>query len=76
MQKAGSPGLPGSDLVLLFNLDDDPSARNDVSTDHPEAVQRLQTMLADWAAELSPPPWPPVMNIRFDIWNQPFWFEI
>lgn len=47
-----------------------------VPADHPEAVRRLHTRLEDWAAELSPPLWPPVMDIRLDIWNQSFWFEI
>lgn len=64
------------DQTLLFNLQEDPAEREDLSTVYPEVVDGLLERLAEWERELIDPAWPPVMDFFTDVWGRRFWFAI
>jgi len=76
VQGAGSPGVGQSDVVLLFNLDEDPYERTNVASQYPEIVARLLLLLQEWEAGLADPLWPPVMHFQMDVWGRRYWFAI
>ncbi len=63
----------GEPRAALYDLANDPSERNDVSADHPEATAALQAQLAAWDAEAVPsvvaPPRPPPGFTAPPIWG-------
>jgi arylsulfatase A-like enzyme len=49
--------------VWLYDLSTDPGERNDLSTDRPEIVAELETLLAEHDTELETPRWPALFEI-------------
>ena len=76
VQAEGSPGRGNSELVLLFNLAEDPYERESVAPQNSELAARMRHELEAWEAELTTPLWPPVMHFRMDVWGVRYWFAI
>ena len=53
----------------LFNLRDDPTEQHDLSSQHPERVAALRTMIDAQNAEMPPPIWPALLEgpVRIDV---------
>lgn len=47
--------LRGGEREYLFDLEADPSEKNDLLSEHPEIANRLRNRLETWAGELQPP---------------------
>jgi arylsulfatase A-like enzyme len=61
---------------VLYDLEQDPSERNDLSASQPALVEELEQRLREWESELVPPRWPNVMEYRFRERGRDFVFPL
>jgi arylsulfatase A-like enzyme len=76
VQARGSPGLPATDQVRLYDLISDPYERHDLADQFPDVVAELRRGLKTWEEGLIAPLWPPVMHIRIRVLDNDYWFAI
>ncbi len=60
----------------LYDLEADPSERQDLASEPPVLVEELERTLRAWEAELVPPSWPNVMKYRFSDGTREFLFPL
>lgn len=64
--------MEGADtLLLLYDLDQDPSEKMNIADGHPDVVKRLLDKHAEWASHLVTPILPPVRSTVTEIDGQP-----
>ena len=65
-----------SGRILLYDLENDPTESEDLSTRRPEIADQLLEELRAWESTLQPPAWPRVMDVEFLIDGERFRFAI
>lgn len=60
----------------LFDLEADPSEKEDLLDEKPEVAEELDRRLRAWEASLVAPAWPPAMEYRFSYGGQEFVFPL
>ena len=61
---------PLGQMTVLYDLSADIAERRDVSGDHPEVVEQLETRLSEWNAELAEPLWPSNRSTLHELHGQ------
>ncbi len=67
---------PRDHQTFLYDLDNDPSETEDLSTRFPEVTRWLEESILEWEKEMKPPLWPGVMEFRIEIDGQVTWWAI
>lgn len=63
-----------SKVIFLFDLEADPSERNDLSTRYPEVLEELRRQLSEWERRMRPAAWPHVINYRVFVNGREMYF--
>jgi arylsulfatase A-like enzyme len=64
------------ETVHLYRVGEDIGEIKNLADDHPQQVQRLIQLLAEWEASLEQPKWPRVMDYLLESEGESFWFAI
>jgi hypothetical protein len=54
-------------VVRLYDLEADPGELRNLAGELPETVRELMEEIRVWEQQLSPPLWPNLMEVRWDI---------
>ena len=63
-------------VELLYNIDADPGEARNLAEEYPNHVQELRRRLDAWEALMPPAAWPRIMNYRYKIGDEVFFFGI
>lgn len=62
--------------TILYNLKDDKVEKKNIAASHPEIVKDLKRDHKEWEKKLADPLWPGVMDFRFQIGDEVYYFAL
>jgi len=64
------------EITILYNLKDDKVEKKNIAASHPEIVENLKKEHKAWEEKLGEPAWPRILDFRFRIGDEVYFYAI